>query len=107
MILWKGHCSVHGRFTAEVVDERRVKDQQYATEPGRRRRRHVLLRFLTTCRCISSLRPLIRTYEPDRLSSTRIVRDGSGLAVPPCCRGASKAADHAAGATPQSGPGTL
>ena len=28
MILWKGHCSVHGRFTAEVVDELR------ATIPG-------------------------------------------------------------------------
>ena len=28
MILWKGHCSVHGRFTAKVVDELR------ATIPG-------------------------------------------------------------------------
>jgi quinolinate synthase len=28
MILWKGHCSVHGRFTPEVVDELR------ATIPG-------------------------------------------------------------------------
>ncbi|GAA4721825.1 quinolinate synthase NadA [Nocardioides conyzicola] len=28
MILWKGHCSVHGRFTEEVVDELR------ATIPG-------------------------------------------------------------------------
>jgi quinolinate synthase len=28
MILWKGHCSVHGRFTREVVDELR------ATIPG-------------------------------------------------------------------------
>ena len=25
MILWKGHCSVHGRFTAECVDEARAK----------------------------------------------------------------------------------
>jgi quinolinate synthase len=25
MILWKGHCSVHGRFSADVVDELRVK----------------------------------------------------------------------------------
>ncbi len=25
MILWKGHCSVHGRFTCDVVDELRVK----------------------------------------------------------------------------------
>ena len=25
MILWKGHCSVHGRFTADVVDDLRVK----------------------------------------------------------------------------------
>jgi quinolinate synthase len=25
MILWKGHCSVHGRFSAEVVDELREK----------------------------------------------------------------------------------
>ena len=25
MILWKGHCSVHGRFTEDVVDELRVK----------------------------------------------------------------------------------
>jgi quinolinate synthase len=25
MILWKGHCSVHGRFSEEVVDELRVK----------------------------------------------------------------------------------
>ena len=24
MILWKGHCSVHGRFSAEVVDELRA-----------------------------------------------------------------------------------
>ena len=28
MILWKGHCSVHGRFSEEVVDELR------ATIPG-------------------------------------------------------------------------
>ena len=28
MILWKGHCSVHGRFSADVVDELR------ATIPG-------------------------------------------------------------------------
>ncbi len=28
MILWKGHCSVHGRFSADVVDELR------ATHPG-------------------------------------------------------------------------
>ncbi|KQY63897.1 MULTISPECIES: quinolinate synthase NadA [unclassified Nocardioides] len=26
MILWKGHCSVHGRFSPEVVDELRAKD---------------------------------------------------------------------------------
>ena len=26
MILWKGHCSVHGRFSAEVVDEIRAQD---------------------------------------------------------------------------------
>ncbi len=25
MILWKGHCSVHGRFSPDVVDELRVK----------------------------------------------------------------------------------
>ncbi|MDQ6524219.1 quinolinate synthase NadA [Nocardioides sp. LHD-245] len=25
MILWKGHCSVHGRFSADVVDELRTK----------------------------------------------------------------------------------
>jgi quinolinate synthase len=25
MILWRGHCSVHGRFSAEVVDELRAK----------------------------------------------------------------------------------
>ena len=25
MILWKGHCSVHGRFSADVVDELRVR----------------------------------------------------------------------------------
>src|SRR6185312_16379735 len=25
MILWKGHCSVHGRFSADVVDELRAK----------------------------------------------------------------------------------
>jgi quinolinate synthase len=25
MILWKGHCSVHGRFSEDVVDELRVK----------------------------------------------------------------------------------
>jgi quinolinate synthase len=28
MILWKGHCSVHGRFSVDVVDELR------ATRPG-------------------------------------------------------------------------
>jgi quinolinate synthase len=28
MILWKGHCSVHGRFSEDVVDELR------ATHPG-------------------------------------------------------------------------
>ena len=26
MILWKGHCSVHGRFSLDVVDELRAKD---------------------------------------------------------------------------------
>jgi quinolinate synthase len=26
MILWKGHCSVHGRFSPDVVDELRAKD---------------------------------------------------------------------------------
>jgi quinolinate synthase len=26
MILWRGHCSVHGRFSAGVVDELRAKD---------------------------------------------------------------------------------
>ena len=25
MILWKGHCSVHGRFTAEAVDDVRAR----------------------------------------------------------------------------------
>ncbi|WP_408899058.1 quinolinate synthase NadA [Nocardioides sp. R1-1] len=25
MILWKGHCSVHGRFSADVIDELRAK----------------------------------------------------------------------------------
>ena len=25
MILWKGHCSVHGRFTADVIDDLRAK----------------------------------------------------------------------------------
>jgi quinolinate synthase len=25
MILWKGHCSVHGRFSADVVDELRAR----------------------------------------------------------------------------------
>ena len=25
MILWKGHCSVHGRFTVDVIDELRAK----------------------------------------------------------------------------------
>ncbi len=27
MILWKGHCSVHGRFSADVVDELRAKHE--------------------------------------------------------------------------------
>ncbi|MGL5808586.1 MAG: quinolinate synthase NadA [Nocardioides sp.] len=26
VILWKGHCSVHGRFRADVIDELRAKD---------------------------------------------------------------------------------
>jgi len=26
MILWKGHCSVHGRFRADVIDELRAQD---------------------------------------------------------------------------------
>lgn len=26
MILWKGHCSVHGRFSADVIDDLRAKD---------------------------------------------------------------------------------
>ena len=25
MILWQGHCSVHGRFSADVIDELRTK----------------------------------------------------------------------------------
>jgi len=35
MILWKGHCSVHGRFTAETVDEvrRRVPGVQVIVHP--------------------------------------------------------------------------
>src|SRR6478609_8495577 len=35
MILWKGHCSVHGRFSAEVVDELRatVPDVQILVHP--------------------------------------------------------------------------
>ncbi|MFZ2014444.1 MAG: quinolinate synthase, partial [Nocardioides sp.] len=28
MILWRGHCSVHGRFSADVVDELRVRDPE-------------------------------------------------------------------------------
>ena len=28
MILWRGHCSVHGRFSADVVDELRAKDPE-------------------------------------------------------------------------------
>jgi quinolinate synthase len=28
MILWRGHCSVHGRFTADVVDALRAKDPE-------------------------------------------------------------------------------
>jgi quinolinate synthase len=27
MILWKGHCSVHGRFTVDVIDELRAKHE--------------------------------------------------------------------------------
>ena len=27
MILWKGHCSVHGRFTADVIDDLRAKHE--------------------------------------------------------------------------------
>ncbi len=35
MILWKGHCSVHGRFTAETVDDvrRRVPGVQVIVHP--------------------------------------------------------------------------
>jgi quinolinate synthase len=35
MILWKGHCSVHGRFSAEVVDDLRanVPDVQILVHP--------------------------------------------------------------------------
>jgi quinolinate synthase len=35
VILWKGHCSVHGRFTAEVVDELRatIPDVQILVHP--------------------------------------------------------------------------
>jgi quinolinate synthase len=28
MILWRGHCSVHGRFSADVVDELRARDPE-------------------------------------------------------------------------------
>jgi quinolinate synthase len=28
MILWKGHCSVHGRFSVDVVDELRAQDPE-------------------------------------------------------------------------------
>ena len=28
MILWKGHCSVHGRFSPDVVDDLRAKDPE-------------------------------------------------------------------------------
>ena len=33
MILWKGHCSVHGRFSPDVVDELRADDPRRA-DPG-------------------------------------------------------------------------
>ena len=43
MILWKGHCSVHGRFSADVVDELRAKQARHQ-DPGpprvHPRRRH-------------------------------------------------------------------
>lgn len=35
VVLWRGHCSVHGRFTAETVDEarRRIPDVQVLVHP--------------------------------------------------------------------------
>ena len=52
MILWKGHCSVHGRFSADVVDELR------ATIPGVQILVHPECRTTWCSRPTSSARPI-------------------------------------------------
>lgn len=59
MILWKGHCSVHGRFSAEVVDELR------ATIPGVRILVHPECKHevVTKADLVGSTEFIIRTIE--------------------------------------------
>lgn len=59
MILWKGHCSVHGRFTAESVDEirARIPDVQVLVHPECRHE------VVTMADLIGSTEFIIRTIE--------------------------------------------
>ncbi|MBZ5734339.1 quinolinate synthase NadA [Nocardioides sp. TRM66260-LWL] len=59
MILWKGHCSVHGRFSPEVVDELRatIPDVQILVHPECRHE------VVTKADLVGSTEFIIRTIE--------------------------------------------
>jgi quinolinate synthase len=59
MILWRGHCSVHGRFTAESVREvrRRIPDVQVLVHPECRHE------VVTSADLVGSTEMIIRTLD--------------------------------------------
>jgi quinolinate synthase len=59
MVLWKGHCSVHGRFTADVVDEvrARIPDVRVLVHPECRHE------VVTKADLVGSTEFIIRTIE--------------------------------------------
>jgi quinolinate synthase len=66
MILWRGHCSVHGRFTAEVVDELRatLPDVQVLVHPECRHE------VVTRADLVGSTEFIIKTIEAAPAGST-------------------------------------
>ena len=66
IILWKGHCSVHGRFSADVVDELRatVPDVNILVHPECRHE------VVTRADLVGSTEFIIRTIEAAPAGST-------------------------------------
>ena len=69
MILWRGHCSVHGRFTAQAVDEHRART------PGVNVIVHPECRHevVTRADVVGSTEKIIRTVEAAEPGSTWVV----------------------------------